>query len=140
MPKITIKSIENISEAAKQFVDELSNLQNVTCVAFYGEMGAGKTTFIQAICTEMGVIDVVNSPTFSIVNEYVTDTNRVIYHFDFYRINKESEVYDLGYEDYFYSGNLCFVEWPEKIEKLLPENYIKLSISVQTDGSRIIEF
>jgi tRNA threonylcarbamoyladenosine biosynthesis protein TsaE len=99
-------------------------------------MGAGKTTFIRAICEELGVEESVNSPTFAIVNEYRSGEGDPIYHFDFYRINKEEEAYDFGYEDYFYSGELCFVEWPEKIENLLPEDAVTVSITEQPDGTR----
>ena len=88
-------------------------------IAFYGEMGVGKTTLIKELCAQLGVEDIPNSPTFSIVNEYLTQKGATLYHFDFYRIEEEEEVYDLGYEDYFYSGNYCFVEWPEKIMNLL---------------------
>jgi tRNA threonylcarbamoyladenosine biosynthesis protein TsaE len=103
-------------------------------------MGAGKTTFIKAICEEMGVDDVITSPTFAIVNEYETSEEDTIYHFDFYRIKKIEEVYDMGYEEYFYSGNLCFIEWPELIEDLLPEDATKVTIEEAEDGSRVISF
>ena len=104
-------------------------------------MGAGKTTFIKAVCEALGVTDVVNSPTFSIVNEYRSDTTgELIYHFDFYRIKKLDEVYDMGYEDYFYSGAVCFIEWPELIEEVLPGDAVKVTIEEQTDGSRVIRF
>jgi tRNA threonylcarbamoyladenosine biosynthesis protein TsaE len=103
-------------------------------------MGAGKTTFIKAVCECLGVEDVITSPTFAIVNEYRSQTSELIYHFDFYRIKKLDEVYDMGYEDYFYSGALCFIEWPELIEELLPEDAIKVTISEQEDGSRTVSF
>lgn len=103
---------------------------------FYGSMGAGKTTFIRAICEELGVKESINSPTFAIINEYKSGVGEPIFHFDFYRINKEEEAFDFGYEDYFYSGNLCFVEWPEKIENLLPEDAVKVTIQELPDGSR----
>ena len=104
-------------------------------------MGAGKTTFIKAICEELGVDDVITSPTFSIVNEYRSETTgELIYHFDFYRIKKLEEVYDMGYEDYFYSGALCFLEWPELIEELLPDNAVKVTITQNEDDSRTVEF
>ena len=100
-------------------------------------MGAGKTTFIKAICEELGVSDVITSPTFAIVNEYRSDVaGELIYHFDFYRIKKLEEVYDMGYEDYFYSGALCFIEWPELIEELLPGNAIKVTIEEVENGER----
>ena len=104
-----------------------------------GFLGAGKTTFIKAICEELGVEDVINSPTFAIVNEYRSATGELIYHFDFYRINRLEEAYDFGYEEYFYSGNLCLVEWPEKIEELLPEEVMTVRIAVGDDEERTIE-
>ena len=103
-----------------------------------GFLGAGKTTFIKAICEELGVEDVINSPTFAIVNEYRSATEELIYHFDFYRINKPEEAYDFGYEDYFYSGALCFIEWPEKIEDLLPGDCANIIITENEDGSRSV--
>ena len=107
--------------------------------AFYGQMGAGKTTFIKAVCAELGIADTVNSPTFSIVNEYRSDsTGALVYHFDFYRIKKLEEVYDMGYEDYFYSGAPCFIEWPELIEELLPEDTVRVTIEEQPDHSRVV--
>ena len=141
---IQIKSINEIREAARQFVNQIGDRR---VFAFYGTMGAGKTTFIKAVCEELGVTDVITSPTFAIVNEYeagdvaahsslFTLHSSLIYHFDFYRIKKLEEVYDMGYEDYFYSGALCFIEWPELIEELLPEDAVKVSIIEQEDGSR----
>ena len=110
-----------------------------TVFAFYGKMGAGKTTFIKALCKLLGVEDEVNSPTFAIINEYRSQTTaELIYHFDFYRIKKLEEVYDLGYEDYFYSGALCFIEWPELVEELLPSDAKKVTITENSDGSRMI--
>ena len=108
--------------------------------AFYGKMGAGKTTFVKAICEELGVDDVITSPTFAIINEYSIDKVQSIYHFDFYRIKKLEEVYDMGYEDYFYSGALCFIEWPELIEDILPDDAVRVSIAEQEDGSRVVSF
>jgi tRNA threonylcarbamoyladenosine biosynthesis protein TsaE len=105
--------------------------------ALYGNMGAGKTTFIKALCHELGVNEIVTSPTFNIVNEYVTGTGVVIYHFDFYRIKSESEAFDLGFENYLYSGNYCFIEWPEKIAPLLPEHHAAIAITV-TGEERVI--
>ena len=134
--EIKINSLADINEAAKQFIE---NMGDGKVFAFYGKMGAGKTTFIKAICEELGVDDVITSPTFAIVNEYQSaTTGDSIYHFDFYRIKKLEEVYDMGYEDYFYGGNLCFLEWPELIESLLPEDVTKVHITTEADGSRTI--
>ena len=135
--KITISSLDAINEAAKQFVAAMGSNR---VFAFYGKMGAGKTTFIKALCTELGVDDVITSPTFAIVNEYTAGDGSPIYHFDFYRIKKQEEVYDMGYEDYIESGAVCFMEWPELIEELLPEDVVKVSIKQQEDGSRIVEW
>ena len=135
--KRTISSLDAINEAAKQFVAAMGNNR---VFAFYGKMGAGKTTFIKALCTELGVDDVITSPTFAIVNEYTAGDGSPIYHFDFYRIKKLDEVYDMGYEDYFYNGGLCLIEWPELIESLLPEDAVEVHIAEQPDGTRTIEF
>lgn len=131
--EITIKSLDTIQEAAKEFINRMGEGK---VFAFYGKMGAGKTTFIKALCETLGVKDVITSPTFSLINEYTDGKGNSIYHFDFYRIKKLEEVYDMGYEDYFYSGNLCLLEWPELIEEILPENVIKVTIEEQTDGTR----
>ncbi|MDD7461526.1 MAG: tRNA (adenosine(37)-N6)-threonylcarbamoyltransferase complex ATPase subunit type 1 TsaE [Prevotella sp.] len=136
--QIKIESLENIRQAAQQFI---ANKGEGKVFAFYGKMGAGKTTFVKAICEELGVTEVITSPTFAIVNEYQSSlTGEAIYHFDFYRIKKLEEVYDMGYEDYFYSGSLCFLEWPELIEDILPENVIKVTIVEEADGSRTVSF
>lgn len=135
--EIKIQSLEEIHEAARTFIREMGDN---TVFAFYGKMGAGKTTFIKAVCECLGVEDVINSPTFAIVNEYRSETGEMIYHFDFYRIKKLEEVYDMGYEDYFYSGALCFIEWPELIEEVLPGNAVKVEIEEAEDGSRVIRF
>lgn len=135
--EIKIQSLEEIHEAARTFIHEMGDN---TVFAFYGKMGAGKTTFIKAVCECLGVEDVINSPTFAIVNEYRSETGELIYHFDFYRIKKLEEVYDMGYEDYFYSGALCFIEWPELIEEVLPGNAVKVEIAEAEDGSRVIRF
>ena len=135
--EIKIDSLENIHEAAKQFI---SNMGEASVFAFYGKMGAGKTTFIKAVCECLGVEDVITSPTFAIVNEYTANNDTPIYHFDFYRIKKLEEVYDMGYEEYFYSGNLCLLEWPELIEGILPEDVTKVTITEQEDGTRLVEF
>ena len=132
--EIKIQSLDQIHEAARQFIAEMGDN---TVFALYGKMGAGKTTFIKAVCEELGVSDVITSPTFAIVNEYRSDTaGELIYHFDFYRIKKLEEVYDMGYEDYFYSGALCFIEWPELVEELLPGNTIKVTIEEIENGER----
>lgn len=132
--EIKIQSLEHIHEAAREFIAAMGNN---TVFALYGKMGAGKTTFIKALCQELGVEDVVTSPTFAVINEYRSDiAGELIYHFDFYRIKKLEEVYDMGYEDYFYSGALCFIEWPELVEELLPGNTIKVTIEELEDGSR----
>lgn len=135
--EIKINSLDTIQDAAKSFVQ---NMGDNTVFAFYGKMGAGKTTFIKAVCECLGVEDVINSPTFAIVNEYSSASGELIYHFDFYRIKKLEEVYDMGYEDYFYSGALCFIEWPELIEELLPEDAVRVTITENETGTRDIKF
>lgn len=135
MTEITINGLDSIREAAKAFIEAMDDR---TVFAFYGDMGAGKTTFIKAICEELGVEDVINSPTFAIVNEYRSASDELIYHFDFYRINKVEEAYDFGYEDYLYSGALCFIEWPEKIEELLPSDIVNVTIKENEDGTRTV--
>lgn len=136
--EIRIENIENIKSAAKEFIDSTKNYR---VFAFYGKMGAGKTTFIKAICECLGVEDVITSPTFAIVNEYTSYiTGETVYHFDFYRIKRIDEVYDLGYEEYFYSGDICFIEWPELIEDLLPENTLKVYIEEIEGGARVVSF
>ena len=134
--EIKIQDLAHINEAAKAFIEHIGDH---TVFAFYGKMGAGKTTFIKAICEALGVDDVITSPTFAIVNEYTAEDGPV-YHFDFYRIKKLEEVYDMGFEDYFYSGSLCLIEWPELIEEVLPEDAVKVSITEKEDGSRAILF
>lgn len=135
--EITIHSLQRIHDAAHRFIEAMGDN---TVFAMYGKMGAGKTTFIKAVCECLGVEDVINSPTFAIVNEYRSSSSELIYHFDFYRIKKLEEVYDMGYEDYFYSGALCFIEWPELIEELLPAEAVKVTIEEQEDGSRLIKW
>jgi tRNA threonylcarbamoyladenosine biosynthesis protein TsaE len=131
---IEVNKIEDLRQAATAL---LAFAGNEKIFLFNGEMGAGKTTFIKVICETLGVEDVVSSPTFSIVNEYLGKGNR-IYHFDFYRINNLQEAYDIGYEEYFFSGDLCLVEWPEKIAELLPPHYLKIEISVTGFDQRMI--
>ncbi|MDH6306877.1 tRNA threonylcarbamoyladenosine biosynthesis protein TsaE [Parabacteroides sp. PF5-5] len=136
MINIEIKSLDTIRDAAKEFIVQMDDK---TVFAFHGNMGAGKTTFIKAICEELGVEDVINSPTFAIINEYRSEKNgELIYHFDFYRINKPAEAEDLGVSDYFYSGALCFIEWPEKIDDFLPADVVNVSITEEADGSRSV--
>ena len=135
--EIRITDIDHIREAAREFVEHIGDRR---VFAFYGKMGAGKTTFVKAICEELGVEDVITSPTFAIINEYTSAKDDTIFHFDFYRIKKLEEVYDMGYEDYFYSGALCFIEWPELIEEILPDDAVRVSITEQDDGSRIVTF
>lgn len=136
--EIRINSLADINKAAKTFVE---NMGDGKVFAFYGKMGAGKTTFVKAVCECLGVEDVITSPTFAIVNEYTSaTTGEAIYHFDFYRIKKLEEVYDMGYEDYFYGGSLCFLEWPELIEDLLPEDATKVTIEETENGARVVKF
>ncbi|MBR1545704.1 MAG: tRNA (adenosine(37)-N6)-threonylcarbamoyltransferase complex ATPase subunit type 1 TsaE [Prevotella sp.] len=134
--EISIKSLDTIREAAREFI---SHIGEARVFAFYGKMGAGKTTFVKAICEELSCTDVITSPTFAIVNEYTTQQTP-IYHFDFYRIKKLEEVYDMGYEEYFYSGALCLIEWPELIEDILPDDAVRVTIEEQPDGSRLVRY
>ncbi len=139
--EIKITSLDKINEAARLFIE---NIGERRVFAFYGKMGAGKTTFTKAVCEGLGVGDVITSPTFAIVNEYTTRTpllqpsEQPVYHFDFYRIKRLEEFFDMGGEDYFYSGNLCFIEWPELIEEVLPEDAVRVTIEEQPDGSRLV--
>ncbi len=128
-----IDSLEQINDVAKAFLAEYTNER---VIAFYGEMGVGKTTFIKALCKALNINDTVNSPSFAIVNEYHNIDDNIVYHFDFYRLKEEEEAYDMGYEDYLYSGNYCMIEWPEKIESLLPGGRLDLYITEETDGRR----
>jgi len=132
---IKIENLEDIASAARKFVDEMGENR---VFAFYGRMGAGKTTFIKAVCEAMGVKDVVASPTFAIVNEYADAEGQPVYHFDFYRIKNLKEAYDMGCEEYFFSGFPCFIEWPELVEELLPENTVSVIVEVHEDESRTI--
>jgi tRNA threonylcarbamoyladenosine biosynthesis protein TsaE len=133
--EIRIQTLGDLQEAARQFV---AAMQDRKIFAFYGAMGAGKTTFIKALCEALGVTDQVTSPTFAIVNEY--QGREPIYHFDFYRIKRLEEAYDLGFEEYCYSGRLCLIEWPELIEELLPDDTVRVTIDVLPDGSRTVSF
>jgi tRNA threonylcarbamoyladenosine biosynthesis protein TsaE len=132
---LEISSLDQIHQTARQFIQAMNGK---TIFAFYGSMGAGKTSFIKAICEELGVTDIITSPTFAIVNEYALPDGDSVYHFDFYRINKTEEAFDLGYEEYFYSGRYCFIEWPEKIESLLPVDCTMVRIEEMEDGKRVI--
>lgn len=134
--KIVINDIEQINAAARTFLRETKGHK---VFAFYGTMGAGKTTFIKALCEELGVQETVASPTFAIINEYKDRQGESVYHFDFYRINKLEEAFDFGYEDYFYSGSICFIEWPELVEEVLPEGTLRISIHENENGVRIVE-
>lgn len=134
---LEINSLNQIHQVARTF---LQATKGKTVFAFYGSMGAGKTSFIKAICEELGVKDVINSPTFAIVNEYSIPDGSSAYHFDFYRIRKIEEAFDLGYEEYFYSGQYCFIEWPEMIESLLPEGFLAVRIEEKPGGKRVVEF
>ena len=131
----TINSLEEYPQAAKWFT---GFLQQGRIFAFYGKMGSGKTTFIKSVCEELGVEDTINSPTFAIVNEYADKESRPIYHFDFYRIKSVAELYNLGYEDYFYSDAICFIEWPQLAEEILPEETVKVTIDEDEEGTRYI--
>ncbi len=127
--------LKELPEIARKLVEQFAEER---VFAFYGKMGAGKTTFIQSVCRVLGSDDTVTSPTFALINEYNTEKNGSVFHFDFYRIKNLEEVFDLGYEDYLYSGSYCLIEWPELIEPLLPEKVVKVKIEVEEDGSRKI--
>lgn len=133
--KLLLNNLSDIDIVAKKFVDKMGD-RNI--FAFFGEMGAGKTTFIKALCKILGVAETITSPTFSIINEYSKEDGDPIYHFDFYRIKNIEEAYDFGYEDYFYSGHLCFIEWPELVEPLLPEGVVKVQIEIMDNEQRAI--
>jgi len=136
--KIIVNSIDELPEAANKL---LASLGSKRLLAFYGEMGVGKTTFIKAICAEMGVVDIVNSPTFSIVNQYEAKNSSIIFHFDFYRLDSYQEALDIGIFDYWDSDALCLMEWPEKIEKLLPEDCVYLELTEdEISGARSIRW
>lgn len=127
--------LKDLNRIAKRLIGEFPGER---IFAFYGKMGSGKTTFIQALCKALGSGDTVTSPTFALINEYKTGDFLSVFHFDFYRIKNMEEAFDLGYEDYIYSGNYCLIEWPELVEPLLPENIVKVKMEVNDDGTRII--
>ena len=132
MKIINVKNLEDLPRAASEL---LESLNGHTIIALHGTMGAGKTTLIREIASQMGVVDNVTSPTFAIVNQYNTADDSRIYHFDFYRIEKVEEAYDFGYEEYFFSGDLCFVEWPERIAELMPEDTLNITIELTEDNN-----
>lgn len=134
---IIIPDLEHIDQAAREFLERTAGHR---LLAFYGAMGAGKTTFTVALCKALGVQDSVCSPTFTIVNEYETADGEPMYHFDFYRIRNNAEAMDIGIEDYFYSGCLCIMEWPENVEDLLPEETLRVTITVRPDQSRVVSW
>jgi tRNA threonylcarbamoyladenosine biosynthesis protein TsaE len=128
-------SLDQIQEVAEQIIAQYPK----KIILFNGEMGVGKTTLIKQLCKTLGVEDATSSPTFSLVNEYYTSNNQIVYHFDFYRLNKETEALDMGVDDYLYSGNWCFIEWSEKIANLIPEEHSVVTIELQADGKRNLE-
>jgi tRNA threonylcarbamoyladenosine biosynthesis protein TsaE len=128
-------SIEQLADVAQQIVDKNPN----KIILFNGEMGVGKTTLIKQLCKTLGVKEATSSPTFSLVNEYQANNNQLVYHFDFYRLNKETEALDMGVDDYLFSGNWCFIEWPEKIENLIPEKHTTITIELLSNGNRKLE-
>ncbi len=134
--QLIINDLSEIKDASVQFAEQI---KDKSVFAFYGDMGAGKTTFIKALCEALGVEETVTSPTFAIINEYRGREGKSIYHFDFYRINRLEEVFDFGYEDYFYSGNLCLIEWPQLVESILPQDAVNVYITRDEKGRRIIE-
>ncbi len=135
MESLVLKSLSDLNIIADKF---LRLMRNKKVFAFFGPMGVGKTTFIKALCNELGVVEIVTSPTFALVNEYQTGAGDSIFHFDFYRIEKIEEVYDFGYEDYFFSGNYCFIEWPDKVAEILPKDVVFVQLIENEDGSRTI--
>lgn len=135
--RVVIKDLADIDRAAEEFLEKIGAHR---IIAFFAPMGAGKTTFTTALCRRLGVGDSVCSPTFTIVNEYMTGSGDPVYHFDFYRINKVAEALDIGFYDYMDSGSLCLIEWPENIEELLPEETLRVRIDVNEDGSRTLSW
>ena len=137
MKTYSVSSVSGLKRVVKSI---LQDLPDQYVFAIKGKMGVGKTTIIKAFCKELGVKEVVSSPTFALINEYSSYNNLSIYHFDFYRIKKISEVFDIGYEEYFYSGNYCFIEWPEIVSQLLPDSYVYITIEEEDSGRRIINY
>jgi len=133
-------SVKNLNELPDVAATILKDIGDHRVVALFGKMGAGKTTLIKELCKTLGVADVVSSPTFALINEYLSGKEEQVFHFDFYRINSIEEVYDIGYEEYIYSGRFCFIEWPEMIMELLPESYVYLKIDEAGDGTREITY
>lgn len=134
--KLDIKGTSELPEVAEKL---LENFPQERVFAFYGKMGAGKTTFIKVLCDTLEVMDVVTSPTFALINEYLTEQGASVFHFDFYRIEKVSEASDIGFEEYLYSGDYCLIEWPEKVDSLLPKRHVKVIITEKEDGVRKLE-
>lgn len=128
-------SLDQLEVVAQKIIAENPN----KVILFHGEMGVGKTTLIKQLCKTLGVTDATSSPTFSLVNEYQTNVNQTVYHFDFYRLNRETEALDMGIDDYLYSGNWCFIEWAEKIPNLIPEAHSVITIELLSDGKRSLE-
>jgi len=128
-------TLNELTSVAKEVIDKASH----KILLFNGEMGVGKTTLIKEICNVLGITDIANSPTFSLVNEYITESNETVYHFDFYRINNEEEAYDMGIEDYLYSNSWCLIEWPEKVKNLLPLETVSIEINTLNNGLRNIQ-
>jgi len=133
--KFIAKNTADLDQICEKLIEQFHH----KVILFYGEMGNGKTTLIKQLCKKLGVTEPTSSPTFSIVNEYKTNDNKTIYHFDFYRIKDETEVLDFGYEEYLYSNNFCFIEWPEKIPNMLPEDVVKVYITLDKDNHRVIK-
>jgi tRNA threonylcarbamoyladenosine biosynthesis protein TsaE len=137
MPEISIPSTDQLAHAASKFLAYSGDKRKF---AFFGDMGAGKTTIIKAICHSLGVTDVVNSPSFTIINQYRSDNHEMIYHMDFFRVKKPEEVYDMGYEEYFFNDHFCFIEWPGIIEEILPDHFTRVYLTVLSDGGRKLFF
>jgi len=134
--QIIIENTDQLDRAAEEFI---KHTEGFNIFAFYGSMGAGKTSLIKAICNKLGITDTATSPSFTLVNEYLTAGNEILYHFDFFRIKKQEEVYDFGFEEYLASGRRCYMEWPEKVEALLPDETLRVYIRVNPDNSRTVE-